>query len=83
MEDFENQLQRKPEPSELVKESVVRKQSKAFRRRHPDVVFKPPFAALWGNYGVVSEKEKRRLDLCRYAMKSVNKFISKKNISKI
>jgi len=71
MEDFENQLQRKPEPSELAKESVIERQRRAFRKRCPDIVFKPPFAALWGNSGVVSEKEKRRLDLRRCAMKSV------------
>jgi hypothetical protein len=45
-----------------------------FRRRHPDAVFKPPFAALWGNSGVVSEKEKREPDSCRCAMKSVMKM---------
>ena len=74
MEDFENQIQRKPEPSELAKESVVEGQRLAFRRRLPDAVFKPPFAALWGNSGVVSEKEKRELDSCRCAMKSVKKL---------
>ena len=71
MEDFENQLQRKPEPSEQAKESVVETQRQAFRIRHPDAVFKPPFAALWGNSGVVSEKEKREHDSCRCAMTSV------------
>jgi len=72
MEDFDNQQQRKLEPSELVKESVVEMQRgpakqdlKAFRRRRPEAVFKPPFAAWRGNTLVVSEKEKRRLDLCR------------------
>jgi hypothetical protein len=38
MEDFENQLQRKPESGELAKESVVESQRKTFRRRHPDAV---------------------------------------------
>jgi len=65
MEDFDNQQQRKLDPSELVKESVVEMQRKAFRRRRPEAVFKPPFAAWRGNTLVVSEKEKRRLDLCR------------------
>ena len=73
MEDFDNQQQRKLEPSELVKESVVEMQRKAmlnlglrtFRRRRPEAVFKPPFAAWRVNTLVVSEKEKRRLDLCR------------------
>ena len=74
MEDFENQLQRKPEPGELAKESAVESQRQTFRRRHPDAVFKPPFAALWGNSGVVSEKEKREPDSCRCAMKSVMKM---------
>jgi hypothetical protein len=81
MEDFDNQLQRKLEPSELAKELVVKKQRQAsqkrdlktFWQRPPVAVSKPPFAALWGNSGVVSEKEKRRLDLCRCAMKSVMK----------
>jgi hypothetical protein len=79
MEDFVYQLQRKPEPSELVKESVVETQRQAmlkhglvaFRKRPPAAVFKPPFAASTGNVDVVSEKEKRRHDLCRCAMKSV------------
>ena len=74
MEDFENQLQRKPQPSELAKESVLEFKELVFRRRHPDAVFKPPFAALWVNSGVVSEKEKRELDSCRCAMKSVMKM---------
>ena len=73
MEDFENQIQRKPEPSELAKESAVESQRQNFRRRHPDAVFKPPFAARRGNTLVVSKKEKRELDSCRYAMKSVTK----------
>jgi hypothetical protein len=54
MEDFEYQLQGKPQPSELAKESVLECKELAmlklglgtFRRRHPDAVFKPPFAAL-------------------------------------
>ena len=74
MEDFENQLHRKPEPSELAKELVAVDQRLFFRRRCPDIVFKPPFAALWGNSVVVSEKEKRELDSCRYVMKSVKKL---------
>jgi hypothetical protein len=71
MEDFENQIQRKPESSELAKESAVESQRQTFRRRPPVAVFKPPFAAFRGNSGVVSEKEKRELDSCRCAMKSV------------
>ena len=71
MEDFENQLQRKPEPSELAKESVIETQRMVFRIRPPVAVFKPPFAARRGNTLVVSEKEKRELDSCRCAMKSV------------
>ena len=74
MEDFENQLQRKPEPSELAKESVIETQRMVFRIRPPVAVFKPPFAAFRGNSGVVSEKEKRELDLCRYVMKSAKKL---------
>jgi hypothetical protein len=73
MEDFENQLQRKPEPSEMVKESVLEFKDLDFRRRSPETVFKPPFAALWGNSGVVSKKEKQELDSCRCSMKSVTK----------
>jgi len=53
MEDFESQLQRKPEPGELAKESAVESQRQTFRRRHPDAVFKPTFAALCGNSDVV------------------------------
>ena len=74
MEDFENLLQRKPAPSERARESVEESQREAFRRRHPDAVFRPPFAAAIGNFAVVSEKEKRRLDLCRYAIRSVKQL---------
>jgi hypothetical protein len=65
MEDFDNQQQRKPEPSEMAKESVIGYQRQAFRRRPPVAVSKPPFAAWRGNIRVVSEKEKRELDSCR------------------
>lgn len=71
MEDFDKRIQRKPEPSELAKESVIESLRQAFRRRPPVAVSKPPFAALRGNSGVVSEKEKRELDSRRCAMKSV------------
>jgi len=57
-----------------LKESGVEIQREAFRRRCPEAVFKPPFAAWRGNIRVVSEKEKRELDSCRCAMKSVLKM---------
>jgi len=72
MEAFYNQQQLKPEPGELVKESVVEMQRgpakrdlRTFRRRRPEAVFKSPFAAWRGNTFGVSEKEKQRLDLRR------------------
>jgi hypothetical protein len=74
MEDFDDLLQRKLRPSELSQESVGMKQRLAFRRRPPVAVFKPPFAAWRGNTLVVSEKEKRKLDFRRCAMKSVKKL---------
>jgi hypothetical protein len=71
MEASLDKEQGKPEPSEVAEESVLIVWGMAFRRRHPDAVFKPPFAALRGNPGVVSEKEKREQDFCRCSMKSV------------
>lgn len=65
MEASDKNEQGKPEPSEVAEESVHASLGMAFRRRHPDAVFKPPFAALRGNPGVVSEKEKRKQDFCR------------------
>jgi len=42
----------------------------AFRRRLSGVVFKPPYAADYGNMFVVSDKEKPELDSGRYLAKS-------------
>jgi hypothetical protein len=41
-----------------------------FRRRLSEVVCKSPSAATVETDVVVNEKEKRRLDLCRYLLKS-------------
>ncbi|MBW6492793.1 MAG: hypothetical protein K0B15_16540 [Lentimicrobium sp.] len=42
-------IERKLEPSELVKESLSSTKEMAFRRRLSGVVCKPPYAAISGN----------------------------------
>nr|MBI1231530.1 hypothetical protein [Cytophagales bacterium] len=77
MEEAENQLQRKHQPSELAKEPVIERQEgpseddvQTLSSNHNSAMLTVrPFAAWCGNTDVVSEMEKPRHGLCRCAMK--------------